>query len=466
MSRINTDPGVLSATIARAANQLQPATSASAAGSFVQLLKDSGQAAQAGKPKLPIAAPAPAAPPQAAAAAPGPTTQAPKPESASSAQANAKEPDAPDAQGRAQNPGSQPAATSAKAGSKGAASTPPKPSERSAAVSTTKPDTKPTGKPGDASDVTEAAVTALDAATPQDAQLTTGSEPDQAQGQAPAQAIDPTILAALAQHQAQHEDGSRSGASTEAAERALGSALAGTTQPATQALQGREASSNAPLTIAADAPTRAVAGMGTPSARSERPLGEQVLAVLNGQSGAASVSLAEARGNFAASLQAAQQLRNDATPASTSSLASPLDIQAPLYSADFAPEVGARLSLAAADGVQQAELHLNPAEMGPVQVQIVMDGQQAQISFVAEQADTRAALERGLPDLAAALRDNGMTLSGGGVFSQSQGQRQASEAQAGPRRAENDGANAPLESAAISRPTSGRVTRGVLDLFA
>jgi flagellar hook-length control protein FliK len=69
----------------------------------------------------------------------------------------------------------------------------------------------------------------------------------------------------------------------------------------------------------------------------------------------------------------------------------------------------------ARDGISQAELHLNPAEMGPVSVQIVMDGSQARIDFGADVAATRQAIEAGLPELASALRDAGFTLAGGGV---------------------------------------------------
>mgnify|MGYP003704175263 CR=1 FL=1 len=49
-------------------------------------------------------------------------------------------------------------------------------------------------------------------------------------------------------------------------------------------------------------------------------------------------------------------------------------IQAPLHSAAFGPELGTRVSLLAVDGVQKAELQLNPTDMGPVSVQIVVDG--------------------------------------------------------------------------------------------
>jgi len=80
-----------------------------------------------------------------------------------------------------------------------------------------------------------------------------------------------------------------------------------------------------------------------------------------------------------------------------------------------------QVSVLARDGVEHAELQLNPAEMGPVSVQIVMDGTQARIDFGADAAGTRQAIEHSLPDLAAALREAGLTLSGGGVSQHAHG---------------------------------------------
>lgn len=144
----------------------------------------------------------------------------------------------------------------------------------------------------------------------------------------------------------------------------------------------------------------------------------------------------------------------------------------PLHSSEFAPEMAARVSVLAAEGVQRAELHLNPAEMGPVQVQIVVDGQQAQVSFMSDQAETRAVLERGLPELASALRDSGLTLSGGGVFQQPREQRdpsaqqQSGEGQGrGAGRGEAGGTAAGTEALAAAPRPAAR-TRGVVDVYA
>jgi flagellar hook-length control protein FliK len=53
-----------------------------------------------------------------------------------------------------------------------------------------------------------------------------------------------------------------------------------------------------------------------------------------------------------------------------------------------------------------------------VQVQIALDGQLAHVDFVAAVPATRQSLEQSLPALAAALRESGFTLAGGGVSGQ------------------------------------------------
>ena len=74
--------------------------------------------------------------------------------------------------------------------------------------------------------------------------------------------------------------------------------------------------------------------------------------------------------------------------------------------------LGVQVSVLAQDGVQQAELHLNPADMGPVSVQIV-DGRHAGPHRVRRRRSRRPGrlIEAGLPELASALRDAGLTLA-------------------------------------------------------
>ncbi len=87
-------------------------------------------------------------------------------------------------------------------------------------------------------------------------------------------------------------------------------------------------------------------------------------------------------------------------------------------SADFATQLGAQLTTFVKDGIQHAKLELHPVELGPVTVQIQLDGNNAQVNMAAEHATTRHSLEQALPHLAGSLREAGLTLSGGGVFEQ------------------------------------------------
>jgi flagellar hook-length control protein FliK len=92
-------------------------------------------------------------------------------------------------------------------------------------------------------------------------------------------------------------------------------------------------------------------------------------------------------------------------------------VSTPVDDPRFREALGAQVNLLARDGVQSAELRLNPADMGPVSVQITMNGDQATVDFGADRAQTRQAIEAGWAELAASLRESGFTLSGGGVSS-------------------------------------------------
>jgi flagellar hook-length control protein FliK len=138
-----------------------------------------------------------------------------------------------------------------------------------------------------------------------------------------------------------------------------------------------------------------------------------------------------------------------------------------MHSPEFATAFGMQVSVLAKNGVQRAELHLNPAEMGPVSIQITLDGTQARVDFGADMAATRHAIEAGLPELASALRDAGFTLAGGGVAQHSAsngGNGGDADANRGP--ASNPSAQpVPIADAATQRLTR-RVAAGGVDTYA
>ncbi|MDO9237564.1 MAG: flagellar hook-length control protein FliK [Aquabacterium sp.] len=94
----------------------------------------------------------------------------------------------------------------------------------------------------------------------------------------------------------------------------------------------------------------------------------------------------------------------------------------PLASPDFAQALAEKVSMwvssAKTGGPMTAELHLNPAEMGPINVKISLDGQSAHVDFAAAAIETRQAIEASMPLLSRALDDVGLSMTGGGVSSQ------------------------------------------------
>ena len=138
----------------------------------------------------------------------------------------------------------------------------------------------------------------------------------------------------------------------------------------------------------------------------------------------------------------------------------------PVSAPEFAHAFGVQMSVLASNGIQHAELQLNPPDMGPVSVRILMDGTQARVDFGADVAATRQAIEAGMPALAGALRDAGFTLAGGGVSQHSRSRDDGADASPN-RRARRTGADAADESlGATRRAVRTTLSLGGLDLYA
>ncbi|MDE2093115.1 MAG: flagellar hook-length control protein FliK [Burkholderiales bacterium] len=181
-----------------------------------------------------------------------------------------------------------------------------------------------------------------------------------------------------------------------------------------------------------------------------------------------SQSTADAPAGFKDIAAAAAALAPSATAPRSAAAPLAVAVATPVAAPEFARSLGLQLSVLARDGVQHAELHLNPADMGPVSVQIAIDGTQARVDFGADVAATRHAIEAGLPELASAMRDAGFTLAGGGVSQHSRGRGDGpgggAPAGSGTRRALGTEAAERIDAA--GRATRRTVRIGGLDLYA
>ncbi|NOQ81570.1 MAG: hypothetical protein GQ548_03460 [Methylophaga sp.] len=95
-----------------------------------------------------------------------------------------------------------------------------------------------------------------------------------------------------------------------------------------------------------------------------------------------------------------------------------LAMQPSMQSEAWGRVLSSRVVWMAREGVQQAELRLNPANLGPVEVKLHMNNEQVSVVFVAQHAATRDALEQALPRLRESFQENGMDLANADVSEQ------------------------------------------------
>lgn len=115
----------------------------------------------------------------------------------------------------------------------------------------------------------------------------------------------------------------------------------------------------------------------------------------------------------------------------------------------FGLDVSRQLVLLAKTGAQSAQLSLQPAELGPVNVSIQMNGLQASLVISASHAATRAALQEALPHLGELFQSSGLQLADAQVGDGSSG-----NADQGAAQRQALGVNDPLNVPAMTRATA------------
>jgi flagellar hook-length control protein FliK len=118
-------------------------------------------------------------------------------------------------------------------------------------------------------------------------------------------------------------------------------------------------------------------------------------------------------------------------------------------------------------GRQVADLQLNPPQLGPLEVRVVLGADQASISFTSPNAVVREAIQAALPRLSEILQEQGVMLSDVSVathsFSQQQSDSQNARQAFGETPAEARRAVAQVVEAVLPRPS---MRLGLVDLFA
>ena len=252
-----------------------------------------------------------------------------------------------------------------------------------------------------------------------------------------------------------------------------------------------------PLTLA-EARAQASAGEGR-DARPDKPLGatrEIPLRAANGERGKLALKPdADPRGEGASSgalslptaaIAMAADTRIAASPLAVDKdtvalLATPASLTPPTATTNTAPissvvstpfahpqwteAFGQKITWLATQNQQRAELHLNPPQLGPLDVTLKLNGDQASVQFSSPHAAVREAIEQSFPKLREMFADNGIMLGGATVSDQSQREQHSESGNPSPagfdfRPAETVGTAGSLNSPRIAQHD------GMVDTFA
>lgn len=87
-----------------------------------------------------------------------------------------------------------------------------------------------------------------------------------------------------------------------------------------------------------------------------------------------------------------------------------MSLATPMHQANWGGAVAERVVWMTNANIQEAEIQLNPRELGPIGIKVTVNNEQTHVSFVAQNATTREALEQAIPRLREMLSENGLQL--------------------------------------------------------
>lgn len=116
-----------------------------------------------------------------------------------------------------------------------------------------------------------------------------------------------------------------------------------------------------------------------------------------------------------------------------------LNLQTPVNQQGWDQALGERVAWMAKDGVQEARIQLHPRNMGPIEVRLSVNQDQASVHFTAQHGLTRDAIEQAMPRLREMLAEQGLNLADSEVADQGpQGREQTGEGMAGDGEGDGD----------------------------
>ena len=191
------------------------------------------------------------------------------------------------------------------------------------------------------------------------------------------------------------------------------------------------------------------------------PTASNITAILAGEANSGNTSpsaFATVMANHAAQTQQAQHLAPSNPTVTT-----------PLQDNRWAQDFSERIVWVARNDQQVAQINISPAQLGPVQITLNMNGDQASIAFASPHADVRKAIEDAMPNLREMLSTAGISLGQSNVGAQlQQQQRDTAALFTNGNRSAGETAILPADSRSGSISTGLPIQRGrgLVDLFA
>lgn len=221
-------------------------------------------------------------------------------------------------------------------------------------------------------------------------------------------------------------------------------------------------------TAAPAAPSNVIADAGAPASIEELSAGREFSAELVSAI-AASKEQPHAAGNVAA---AAHQAIASSSPHNAHAPNADTVVSQPVGSPGWTEELGNRVTWLASRAESKAELVLTPPQMGRIEINLTVKGDQATASFVSSNPVVREALEAALPRLREVLADAGIQLGQSQVSAENA--RQWAQQEKHGDNSASDPARANAMNTAISSVSSGSLPassglkggRSLVDVFA
>lgn len=147
-----------------------------------------------------------------------------------------------------------------------------------------------------------------------------------------------------------------------------------------------------------------------------------------------------------------------------------LTLAVPMQQPGWDQAMGERVVWMARSNLQQAEIQLNPRELGPIEIKISMQKEHANVNFVAHHAATREAIEAAIPRLREMFSEQGLNLGQADVSQHSfgDGGKQAADANGNSRLPGGAGGEVEGELAeeGVAATQVGYVSASGVDYFA